>query len=388
MKLAILSDFHFGYSRFYEDSFSQSAEAMRKACELADVILVPGDIFDSRSPALDVIKKAIEVFSIPHKKEWKARVEGRKGMAPVIVINGDHERRSREFTNAIHILDASGVAVDAHNEPVVLELGGEKVVVHGLGNVPDYLAKAAIEKKNYRPVKGAFNVFMFHQSLKELLPVDEAMSVEDLPDGFDLYVCGHMHRNIVRPVGKAKLVIPGSTVLTQMKKDEQEGKGIYVYDTANGKAEFVPIKTRPFFYCEIKLKSASLAEAQKACEQELRGVLARCKEEMPVVRMKLVGTLAKGLSSENLVIGLDEELAKKAHVTVVKELKGSEGEKVALIRDLREQKVSVKELGMKMLLKRLAEKGAKVKDVEGLFELLAVPKGTEKAFGKLKESSS
>ena len=48
----------------------------------------------------------------------------------------------------------------------------------------------------------------------------------------------------------------------------------------------------------------------------------------------------------------------------MKDFEGKDGEKIALIRDLREQKVSVKELGMKMLVKRLTENGAKLKNVE------------------------
>ena len=40
---------------------------------------------------------------------------------------------------------------------------------------------------------------------------------------------------------------------------------------------------------------------------------------------------------------------------------------------------------MAMLRKRLEERGAKIKDVEALFELLAEAKDAEEAFGKMKE---
>ncbi|VVC03770.1 DNA double-strand break repair protein Mre11 [Candidatus Burarchaeum australiense] len=393
MKLAILSDFHLGYSPFFmkagDDTFRQAEAALHAACEKADALLVPGDIFDSRTPPLDVIEQAINLFYHAQGKVWGAKVEGRKGTVPLIVIHGTHERRSQNFTNPVQVLEAAGLLVDAHREPIVLELNGERVAVQGLGGVPEYLAKAAIEKIGYKPVKGAFNIFMFHQSLKELLPDDDALSLEDLPQGFDLYVCGHMHENRVMNVGKARLIIPGSTVLTQMKKEEQGAKGFYLYDTIEKSEKFVPIASRPFFYREIKLREASLAEARRACDEELKSVLAECKGSAsghvkPLVRLKLTGTLSNGLSSENLVVELEKELSEKAFVTVVKDLQGKEGEKIALIRDLREQKVSVKELGMRMLVKRLAEKGAKLKDVEEIFDLLADPKGAENAFEKMK----
>ncbi len=65
MKIAILSDLHFGYRRFYEDAFSQAAEAMQLACKMGDVVLVPGDLFDSRSPTPHAIKMALKIFFIP-----------------------------------------------------------------------------------------------------------------------------------------------------------------------------------------------------------------------------------------------------------------------------------------------------------------------------------
>ncbi len=139
MKLAILSDFHFGYPRFYEDSFNQAADAMRIACERADALLIPGDIFDSRTPPLDVIERAIKIFSIPQGRGWKVRIVGNEGTAPVVVIHGTHERRSRDFTNPVRGLEAAGLVVDAHNGrkaedgsvvnagPVVIELNEETV---------------------------------------------------------------------------------------------------------------------------------------------------------------------------------------------------------------------------------------------------------------------
>ncbi|MDO8339628.1 MAG: metallophosphoesterase family protein [Candidatus Burarchaeum sp.] len=395
MKLAILSDFHLGYAPSFmgseNDAFAQATDAMEKACERADALLVPGDIFDSRTPTLDVMEQGIRLFSLAKEKKWGARVEGKEKAVPVIVIHGTHERRSQNFTNPVSVLESAGLVVDAHRGAVVLEKEGERVAVQGLGGVPEYLAKVAIEKIGYKPVGGAFNIFMFHQSLRELLPDDEALSIEDLPPGFDLYVCGHLHERHVMKVGKTKLIIPGSTVLTQMKKDEEGAKGFYVYDTAARSEEFVPIGSRPFFYREVKLRGASLAEARKACEEELRAVLVECaagkearEQAKPIIRLKLTGTLAGGLSSENLVAEVSEELRGKAFVIIVKDLEGKDGEKIALIRDLREQKVSVKELGMKMLVKRLAENGAKLKNVEELFDLLADPKGAENAFEKLK----
>jgi len=392
MKLAILSDLHFGYRRFYEDVFAQATEAMKLACEKGDIVLVPGDLFDSRSPTPHAINMALKIFSIPQGKKWGAKVEGADaGAVPVFFVRGDHERpaaqqhgKDEKMTfNLVSILETAHLAIDAHHKPFVVGMDGEKVAVQGLANVPHELARHAIEARNYKPMPGAFNVFMFHQSIRELLPDEDAMGLEDLPAGFDLYVCGHMHRNSVRSIGKAKLLIPGSTVLTQMRKEEESAKGIYVYDTQTRKEEFIPIKARPFFYREIKLHSASLVDVQKEVEKVVKEVAAGAKEK-PMMRVKITGTLAKGLSAENVALELGG-LEQVAFVEVVKELEGMESEKAALIRDIREQKVSVKDMGMAMLRKKLEERGAKVKDFEALFELLAEAKDADEAFGKMKE---
>ena len=141
MKLAILSDFHLGYSPSFmhgeDDAFAQAREAMGLACEKADALLVPGDIFDSRTPTLDVMEQGIRLFSVAQARKWKVRVEGKENAVPVIVIHGTHERRSQNFTNPVSVLESAGLVVDAHRGAVVLEKEGERVAVHGLGGVPE-----------------------------------------------------------------------------------------------------------------------------------------------------------------------------------------------------------------------------------------------------------
>ena len=53
MRIAILSDFHLGYDRFREDAFRQAQEALVRAASEADALIIPGDIFDNRTPKPD-----------------------------------------------------------------------------------------------------------------------------------------------------------------------------------------------------------------------------------------------------------------------------------------------------------------------------------------------
>ena len=74
MKIAILSDFHFGYERFREDAYVQAKEAFERAYSMSDMMIMPGDIFDFRHPKPDVIAEAITLFGELSKKEFTAKV--------------------------------------------------------------------------------------------------------------------------------------------------------------------------------------------------------------------------------------------------------------------------------------------------------------------------
>jgi len=122
-----------------------------------------------------------------------------KAHLPIAAIHGTHERRTKESVNPIQLLESMGYLINAHANAVIFEkeINGavERVAVHGLGGVPDSYAKEAIKAINYKPVPNAFNIFVFHQTVKEFVPVDlDVMSIEDLPIGFDLYLCGHIHK--------------------------------------------------------------------------------------------------------------------------------------------------------------------------------------------------
>ncbi len=246
MKVAILGDFHFGYSRFYEDSFVQAERALLEADKRADLILVAGDVFDTRVPKPEVMSRAISIF----KKLTK----------PVYMIHGTHERRPKGFVNPVELLCQIGLAKNVHGRNVVFEKDGDRVAVYGLGGVPEEYAKAAIESLKPKPLENAFNVFMFHQNIKEFMEmVEHGLYMDDLPPGFDLYIDGHLHKFHHLVKGGKELIIPGSTLLTQIKREETD-KGFVLYDTRDKTFEFIKIETRPFYYVEAHSKEEAVSK--------------------------------------------------------------------------------------------------------------------------------
>ena len=105
---------------------------------------------------------------------------------------------------------------------------------------------------------------MFHQSVYEILPFsDDFIHYNELPKGFDLYVDGHIHSRVEADVHGKKFLIPGSTVLTQLKEGEQDDKGFILFDTQSYTYQFVKIKCRKFVFKNISFENATPKKRSK-----------------------------------------------------------------------------------------------------------------------------
>lgn len=364
MKIGIVSDTHFGYRRFEQDALSQGTEALLSASEKCDLLIIPGDIFDAHVPRLETISDVAQVLKRLHRKKWAARANGREDASPIAAIHGTHERRGRGLANPIQLFDQLDLWVDVHNKTVVFEKDGEKIAISGVGGVPEDLAAEAMKQAKCAPVPGAFNIFVLHQSIREFLfdKTDSFMSLEDLPPGYDLYVCGHVHKHTIALGGK--FIIPGSTVLTQLKEEEAGEKGFVVYDTKTKSHEFIPIKNRPFLFREMKFENATPRSVEGAVQKELQS--HEKEEPKPILRIKLTGTLAPGLQKNDISAPVAGEF-----VFIDNSLEGSSlKQKMEQIRSLRKSRLTVKEMGLVILKEKLKEAGLDPKEADEMFDAL------------------
>ncbi len=366
-----MSDFHFGYN---DDALPQAADALNKALPLADAIIVAGDVFDSRIPKQETVNDGLKLFnSFSRKLAAQNRVQVKTideggaqketGLPPLVAIYGTHERRTKGLVNAIQLLESGGVVANCHAKTIIIEkkrgdyAPPEQVAVQGMGGIPEEYAKTALEYLSLKPVQGAFNVFVFHQTLQEIIPQAGELSLKasDLPAGFDLYVDGHIHWTSDTVEEGKRIMLPGSTVVTQMRKREMEPKGFYLFDTLARSAEFIKINTRPFEFEEIEFKNATLSEITRAASEAAARACAKHQGQLPLVKVKLKGTLAPGLQNSNIDLSpILREYEGKMLLSIDKELESSElKEKVERLRRIREEKKSVRELGLEILRKKL-----------------------------------
>ncbi|MBD3398630.1 hypothetical protein GF412_05310 [Candidatus Micrarchaeota archaeon] len=347
MKIAVIGDTHLGYPRFYTDSFTQARAAFKDADQKADLILFLGDLYDSRVPSLQVLGEAISLF-----RELKTQV---------YAIHGNHERRSRGALNPVELLAKAGLLTHLHMDSATFEKDGEKIFIAGMGNVPDDLTPRALEKlrQTVTPPADAFSILLLHQSFKEFVYGENLSSIHDLePLNYSLYMNGHIHAHKTGMDGK--FLIPGSTVLTQLTKEETKPKGYLLYDTNSNSYEFVEIPSRKFILREIEMHNAAPNEAKKQIEEELQEL----KAPDAVIKLKIKGTLAHGFKASDLNLPQEEGVFIDNHLNE-RRLK----KEIEKLRELRENKLSMRELSEQRLRERLQGKVG-LFDPQKLFEHL------------------
>ncbi|MFP4116253.1 MAG: exonuclease SbcCD subunit D [Candidatus Aenigmatarchaeota archaeon] len=406
VKVAIISDLHLGFGKGTEreeDPFVAAERAFETAKDRgADLVVLAGDMFDTRLPRPEHWSRFMKLLSIfrDGKNAEVVKVEGRDEIPeqclegiPVIAIHGTHERRGKGMKNTVEALEDAGFIVHLHCASMELEIGGEKIGIHGMSGVPEKYSKEVLEKWNPEPFPDAYNIFTLHQDLDPYIfnPANPpSLGLEDLPEDFDLYVSGHIHWKDKQELKGGLFMIPGSLVPTQLREREAKmKKGFYILDTEKEETEFIGIRPpREFFYEDMEFEGKGPEEIEKRVESRLEDTLSGSFGMKPLVRVKIKGELPKGVSSNDVDLSrLKKKYGEDALLTFSVDLqeKGLE-EKVETLRNLREEKLSVDEMGMKILREKTEETGASV-DPDLVFEDL-VEGDLEDAMQKLEEAKN
>ncbi len=366
MQIGVFSDCHMGYKfgeERGEDSFIALSESLGKFKD-CDLILNTGDFFDTRVPKPEVFAKVARILSkvqeVPSRTKFVEIINKEKHELsplalrgiPLVIIHGTHERRSKFLVNPIQALEHAGLLIHLHLATAVFEIDGRKVAVHGMSGVPERYAKEVLMQWNPKPVPDAVNIFLIHQSISPYIysPLEPpSLTLEDLPKGFDLYVSGHIHWHEIRPLHTGKFLICGSTITTSAHKSEAEQKKtIYKYD--GNTITSIPLENqRKVIWNEF--------EFNPAIKSSIENVLSTIpiSNPKPLVYIKVKGQIPKDSVAPSFA-ELEEKYRNRAIININKDLT-TEGfqEQVEFLRDLREQKLSPEEHGLKLLQKNLQE---------------------------------
>lgn len=359
IKIAVISDQHFGLARNSEradDCWEGAEEAFHKA-ENCDLIIIPGDIFNEKIPRPEDWAKSLKLFSSIN--------------VPVVAIHGNHERRGRGLINCVQGLEHAGFLKHLHCEKAEYEIKGKKISVHGMSAVPEAYAREVLEQWDPKPVKGSYNIFVIHQSIDPYIfnPREPpSLKLEDLPKGFDLYIAGHIHWTEKTEFMGKPFIIPGSTVTTQVNKSEAKSpKGFFIVEVSDEtNIRFVKLENvRKVFYKDFKVNNEKVSDVL----EKIDDYLGRIKEKKkPLVRVRVSGRIGKG--EELNFFQLKEKYRKNMILSLFSRVSEEELEnKMKLLKDIRESRISVEEMGMKILRENMKELKT-AKDYEEIFDLL------------------
>ncbi|MBU5689116.1 MAG: DNA repair exonuclease [Candidatus Aenigmarchaeota archaeon] len=365
MKISIFSDLHFGYAlntSIENDSFDNSEQAIKQSLD-SDLIIICGDLFDNRFPKPDTLTKAIKILSLPSSVESKTKLiesigkdikRENKGI-PIVALHGTHERLSKDQYNAVQLLESAGLLYHLHKNGLIFENSGIKVAIQGMSGVPERYAAQILEDWSPKPVKGCYNILLLHQSIHPFIysPLDPpSLNIDNLPEGFDLIVNGHIHSSKIENIGNKKILLTGSTIVTQTKPEEQYEKGIYKLILPEEKIVFEPLKNiRKFFYEEVKIKD------DKTLREQIQDILKKYRdkyEKKPIVKFKIISSNLINIDKE--MKDITEQYSNEFIIKYSKEIMSKQtDEKIKILRDARELKIPIEDLGMKILEENLKQ---------------------------------
>lgn len=365
MRILLISDMHFGFgssSERWDDSFLAVESIIEKEW---DAILIAGDIFDTRIPNTETFARTMGIFLKTQKIGYGVNVTGvnknigKINGVPIIAINGNHERRVKGLVNPVEALETGGFLVRLHCNGVLLEKNGERVFVQGMSAVPEQYAVAAMEEWGPKPKTDCYNIIMIHQNLEGFVRSEKNFPKSSLPEGFDLYVCGDIHESHKTNIHGKTLIIPGSTVATQINKDACNPRVYTEIDTKGQVTQRAFENQRPIYYKEF--------EDRESIEKFMTEVSENKSELKPIVKSKSpvkMDELKTRFGEDIILMNVAEK-----HTSV----------------SITEQKFSVQESGKKLLEKNLKELGLEAKVFSDLFELL-LNKKQEEALSLLRQN--
>jgi hypothetical protein len=267
--------------------------------------------------------------------------------------------------NPLQILEHAGLLIHLHCASIIFEIDGKKVAIHGMGAVPERYARDVLLQWSPKPIKDAINILMLHQSVDPYIysPLEPpSLKLEDLPEGFDLYVLGHMHWHEQKKFKSGTLLLPGGLIVTSAHKIEAEqAKGIFFFD--GKELEFELLETqRKVFFSEFKYDATVKEQIEKFLEKCTNSE----ERKKPIVVIKVFGRGEQEVNFKEIVKKFED----KAIIRLSADIKREEIEtQVKVLQLIREKKLSPEEYGLEILRESAIKLGCKL-PIDDIFDLL------------------
>jgi DNA repair exonuclease SbcCD nuclease subunit len=233
------ADLHLGYAQYNldvrrKDFNNVFGELVDKTIKLEpDFMILAGDIFEHARPSNSTLEAAINNFR-------RLRDAG----IPVLAVDGSHDSAPNMITSTIlNPLDSAGLIwyLPRHEGA---SWRNESCYVYGIPNFrtarkTQEELPAFLEKNKPAPAPSLFNILVFHMALDipAIKPpkMEAEASPESLPEGFNYYAGGHIHKPYKSRFKNGLLVYSGGTETASY--DEAKTKKGFYYVKVNKKGK-------------------------------------------------------------------------------------------------------------------------------------------------------
>lgn len=316
IKFAHLADCHLGAWRsenLNQIGYNAFEKTIDKVItEKVDFVIISGDLYDVSNPKVDVVDLAT--------KELKKLKDNN---IPVYGIMGSHDFSPSDKSMMRPLITAglfTNVSKGRKTEAGKLELffiedPNTKIKITGLRarkrslEIEDYNQLDRTSLENEKGVK----IFVLHTLLDELKPIEfkdmESAPKSLLPQNFDYYAGGHLHKTIPEKLResekvfkideKTKIVYPGSLSPTNFRELEQYNfGGFYIISgdidlesgTSDLEIKFIPVKIKEVISLFIDCNNKSILQVQENLEE----IINKTDFNDKIITVRIFGSLKSG----------------------------------------------------------------------------------------------
>ncbi len=279
----------------------------------ADFVILAGDIFHVNIPDLEVVKGAVEVFK-------NFADTGRK----IYIVYGSHDF-SPNTASIVDIIEAAGLVTrvgkpSGAGEKLMPEVvrdertGALLTGISGRRGLRERDAFEALDREWLSRLEG-FRIFVFHTALDEIKGEDEryeSMPSSLLPEGFDYYAGGHIHKVIDKDMDGRRVVYPGP-LFTGWGSDLDAtangvARGFFMVEAdGSGRISMEFINTMPFKGELIKIEARG--ETASQLNARLEAITNEHDVSGKVIVLKVGGEISSGKTSNVNFAGVRKQIA-------------------------------------------------------------------------------
>jgi DNA repair exonuclease SbcCD nuclease subunit len=284
---------------------------VEKTIELKpDFMIIAGDLFHQARPSNVTLENAIRSF----KRLRDAGIS-------VLTVDGSHDSAPNTITGTIlYPLDSAGLIYHLPRHKDACWRKTDCCYVYG---VPNFRSRRKTEKalpafmaqKSPKPDPKVSNIFVFHMAvdLPTVKPpyIEAEAPPELLPDSFNYYAAGHIHKHLMSKFKSGLLVYSGCTETVSYNEAKQK-KGFYhvkVNEKGGVSPEFIELSSpRKFSILEQDFSGMTSAKIVDLAVQLVMGA----DEKGAIIILVLKGVLLAEASRAEVDIAQIRSAAEKA----------------------------------------------------------------------------